>query len=84
VIVHLVTPQGPIAVDASQLLVMNNEGTPIMVAGEYGAPGFQSVSKVGDDDFEKTLEVFGFGRHEIVVEKLKTPPVPAGATLIKP
>lgn len=81
-IVQLITRTGPLRIEASQILVENNEGTPIMVAGEFGPPGCQKIAKVGDDDFQRTLEVFGYGRHEIIVEDLKPPAVPAGAKLL--
>ena len=81
-IVQILTPTGPVQLEASQVLVMNNEGTPVLIAGEFGPPGCQKVAKVGDSDFQRTLETFGYGRHDIVVEDVKLPAVPAGAKLL--
>lgn len=81
-IVQVLTPTGPIQLEVTQVLVMNNEGTPVLVAGEFGPPGCQKVAKVGDHDFERTLATFGYGRHKIIVEDVKLPAVPAGAKLL--
>jgi hypothetical protein len=72
----------PLRVEASQVVVYNSQGTPIMVAGEYGPSGAQKVAHAGDDDFQQTLKAFGVGRFEVVTEHISLAPVPAGAVLL--
>lgn len=83
-IVDLVPRVGipPVRMNASQIVVYNDEGTPIMVAGEFGPNGAHKVAHAGDSDFQQTLKAFGVGRHEVVVEEIDLGPVPAGVKLI--
>lgn len=53
----------PVRVKAAQLLVRNANGTPITVVGEYA--GAVLVSYAGEPDFVKSLELFGYGRHQL-------------------
>ena len=78
-------PSGsPIRLSVSQIVVYNNQGTPLLVAAEYGIDGAQCIAKVGDDDFERVLKSVGFGHHKIIVDELNMSPVPSGAKLINP
>jgi hypothetical protein len=72
----------PLQVDATQILICNDQGTPIMVAGEYG-PGAVKLAHCNDADFLRVLESFGYGRHKIAVDQLKQTDVPSGAVLLK-
>jgi len=72
----------PIRLDASQVVVYNDQGTPIMVAGEYGPKGAHCVAHVGDANFNQILQAFGVQRHEVIVDHIDRAPVPGGARLL--
>lgn len=80
-IIVLISEGKPLRIQASQLVVLNDEGTPVAVAGEYG-PKAIKTAHVMDDDFQQTLKAFGFGRHNIEVVELSAAPVPGGAKLL--
>lgn len=75
------TPQF-VRVNASQVIVRNNVGTPIMaVAAEYGPERSQLVAHVGDDDFNDSLRKLGV--HETTQLSIIEMPKPApGARLV--
>lgn len=83
-IVELIPPLGgsPIRVVTAQLVVMNNNGTPIAVAGEFGPDGAVKIATVSDSDFINTLRAFGYGQHRIVVSPLELGEPPAGSKLL--
>lgn len=72
----------PIRFPASQVLVCADDGTPIMIAGEYGLDGTYKVAHVGDRDFQQVLKAFGVQRHEVIVDHIESAPIPGGAKLI--
>jgi hypothetical protein len=72
----------PLELDASQVVVTNDEGTPVVVALEYGPRGSIKASHAADADFNQTLRAVGFGRHQVVTETIGTPPPPPGASRI--
>lgn len=84
-IVQLLVADGgrlrPLTVHATQVLVCQDNGTPIAVAAEYGTDASQAVSKVGDADFNTTLKALGVP-HEVVCDVLDLPKPPPGARLI--
>jgi hypothetical protein len=74
----------PIVIEASQLAVFGPvNGTPLVVAGEFGPSGAIKVSHAGDQDFNSTLRAFGYN-HTVTVEALKLDPPPPGGKLIVP
>jgi hypothetical protein len=56
----------PIRLDASQVLVRNNAGTPIAIAGEYGPEGVIKTAHAQDDDFNQVLAAFGCNGRVVV------------------
>lgn len=71
----------PIVLAACQVVVKQNNGTPICVAAEYGPDRCQAVAKVGDDDFQRTL--YALGIHQTVIcDTLSLSKPPPGARLI--
>jgi len=64
----------PLRLEASQILVCDKLGTPIMVAGEFGPSGSYKVAHAGDKDFNDVLKMFGYGRHKVTVDPLSTTP----------
>jgi hypothetical protein len=81
VIVELISEGQPIRLQVSQLIVFNDEGTPVAVAGLFG-PGAIKAAHVLDADFQQTLKTFGYGRHQVEVQEIQAAPVPGGAKLI--
>jgi len=79
VIVEIISDGKPLRIPASQLVVFDDNGTPICVAGEYGPDGAYKVSHAADEDFNQSLRAFGVGRHQVVTDFLEPPPVPGGA-----
>ena len=72
----------PLRLEATQIVVYSDDGTPIMVAGEYGPKGAYRVAHVGDADFNQVLRAFGVQRHEVVVDHIDRASVPSGARLL--
>lgn len=62
----------PVRINATQVVVYNDQETPIVVAGEYGPRGAQKVAHAGDEDFNQALRLFGVGRHRVETTSLKT------------
>lgn len=73
--------QAPIRLTVSQIVVRQDNGTPIYVAAHYGPDGAYAASSVGDADFNRMLRVLGVNM-TVLVEKLMLPQAPAGARLI--
>lgn len=53
--VHLRTIRLPV----TQVVVRQDNGTPLAVAADYGLPGGQIVAHIGDDDFLTELSKLG-------------------------
>jgi len=49
----------PVTVHATQVIVKNDVGTPIYVAGKYGPENGQLASSVTDPDFNDTMKKLG-------------------------
>lgn len=65
----------------SQVLIRQDNGTPICVAAEYGPEGAQAVSKAGDDDFNRILKTLGVDML-VRCDRIEMPQPPPGARLI--
>lgn len=82
----LVYPHGslgraePVKLHANQVIVMQDNGTPIAVAGEYGPKGTQAVSRIGDTDFNATLNKLGLPA--VHYDDVVLPAPPSGARLL--
>ena len=72
----------PLRVEATQIVIYNDSGTPIAVAGEYGPDRAQKVAHAADADFAATLRAFGVARHQVVASELRTTPLNGGARLV--
>jgi len=75
-------------IQASQVLVRADDGTPLAVVSQYGPNGTYLVSCAGEDptqneDFRQALRTLGLD-HAVFVRSLEDPPVPAGARLWTP
>lgn len=73
----------PIRIEAAQFVVLNEVGTPIAVAGEYGIAGAVRISKADEKDFNQTLRVFGYGEHDIVCEQLQISKTTGAVTTVR-
>lgn len=65
----------------TQILVCQDNGTPLMVAGEYGPANSQLASMAGLADFNDVLRKLGIDR-TVVVDTLKLTKPPVGARLL--
>lgn len=75
----------PLRLEASQVLVLNEQGTPVAIAGEYGPQGGIMAAHAGDQqDFNRALRTFGYGRHQIITERISPSRPPVGAKLLNP
>jgi len=81
-IIHILTnvSREPVVMHATQVVVFNNQGTPISAAAEYGPEGAQKVVRVGDSDFERFLKALGVGG-DVRVDVVRDD-VPSGARLL--
>ncbi len=71
----------PIVLEATLVMVELNDGTPIMVSGEYGPENTVRSSHAGDNDFNKTLEALGVHK-TVICDTLQLPAPPSGARII--
>lgn len=67
----------PLRLDASQIIIFDDNGNAVGVAGEFAGNSIK-ISHAADADFNHTLQAFGFGRHRVMTSVL-----PAGASLIR-
>jgi hypothetical protein len=72
----------PVRLEASQVLLLLDNGSPVMVAGEYGAEGFVKCAHAMDADFQQVLRALGYKNHQVVVDILETTPPPRGARVV--
>lgn len=72
----------PIRLRVSQIVVRQDNGTPICVIGEYGPEGTQVVAKAGDPGFNRILRALGLDITNVECSILKTPEPPPGARLL--
>lgn len=71
----------PLRLAINQIVVYQNNGTPVMVAGEYGQDRTQIMARVGDDDFNRVLRSLGIDM-TVMCADVELPQLPAGARLI--
>jgi hypothetical protein len=69
--------------DAVQLVVYDRFGNPLVVSLDHGIPPAEShhISKVGDHDFDHTLQHVGITR-TVVCQSYSTPGPPSGSILV--
>jgi hypothetical protein len=73
----------PILLEASLVVVRMDDGTPVMVSGEFGPEGVIRSSHALDRDFQTTIRQLGVDRAKISEVKELVLPKPApGAKLI--
>ncbi len=70
-----------VRIPAAQLLIRNDDGTPVVVAGEFGPQNTIRAAVAGDADFQRTLSAFGYNEGIVEVDHLTLPP-PVGGRLI--
>jgi hypothetical protein len=61
----------PLTLPVRQLVVRLPDGTPIALAAQFGPDGAYAVSKVGDDDFTRLLDMLGIAQTTIRVDWLR-------------
>lgn len=71
----------PLRLSATQVVVRQDNDTPIAVAAEYGPERAQAVAQVGDPDFNRILRALGV-RQDVVCDVISLPQPPPGARLI--
>ena len=71
----------PLVLEATLVLVELDDGTPIMVSGEYGPEGAVRSAHAGDKDFNQTLHALGINR-TVICDTIALPPPPPGARII--
>jgi len=72
----------PIVLPVRQVVVRLSNGTPVVVASEFGPDGAYAVSRVGDDDFNRLLRALGLDITHVQVDTVQMPSPPPGARLI--
>ena len=73
----------PIVLPCTQILICQDNGTPIVVAVEYGPEGAQAVGSVGHNpsEFHRLLKALGIER-TVIVDTIKMPEPQPGARLV--
>jgi hypothetical protein len=71
----------PIVIHASQIVVRQDNGTPIYAGAHFGAEKSYVHSIVGADDFNRVLRGLGVNM-TVIVNKIAMPGAPAGAKLV--
>lgn len=71
----------PLRLEAAQVVIRQDNGTPICVAALFGMEGAIAVSKADDSDFNTFLRNMGLGS-PVSVDTIQLPPVPQGAVLL--
>jgi len=74
--------QKPIHIDAAQLLVLDRNGTPIVVAGTFGGNGDIKAAHAADKDFNQILSAFGYKNQRVTTSVIDLPGPSAGARLL--
>ncbi len=72
----------PVVLEATLVVCEHDNGTPFMVAGNYGPEGAERASHALDDDFNDTLRKMGVNK-TVITDKLQLPPPPPGARIIR-
>jgi hypothetical protein len=71
----------PIVLDVTQIVVRQNNGTPIYVCAHYGPDDACAHSVAGMEDFNRYLRVLGIDM-TVVVSTIQIPGPPPGAKLL--
>jgi hypothetical protein len=73
----------PIVLNASQILIKDAVGNPIMVAGYYGPEGGLNAAALfhDSDEFHDVLRMLGIDM-TVILRKLQLPGPPQGARLV--
>ncbi len=74
--------QEPLILEATLVIVYHNDGTPVMVSGEYGPDDTINSSHAQDPVFQQTLSNLGVTRTTIC-DTLSLPQPPPGAKLLR-
>lgn len=74
----------PVRLNATQVLVRSSDGTPLMVAAEYGPPGTHLIGSLGHNkaEFEKVLRELRIATTKLVLQSIKVPQPMGGAQLL--
>jgi hypothetical protein len=71
----------PVRLVARQVVVRQDNGTPICAAAHFGPERAYVVLKVGDKDFNRMLKALGIS-DTVICDRLELPQPPPGARLI--
>jgi hypothetical protein len=64
--------QPPLRINASQLIIRGDGGTPLCVAGEYGVQGAVRIARACDgEEFDRTLRALGYRGPEVNIHTLE-------------
>lgn len=72
----------PLVLPISQLVVRMPNGTPVVVAAEFGPDHSYAVSRAGDEDFDRVLRNLQLDITSVQVDTVLTPAPPPGARLV--
>jgi len=72
-----------LVVPASQIIIRQDDGTPLMVAAVYGPEGAIACGSVSHDEeeFNRFLRMLNI-HQTVMVQRIKMPPPPPGARLV--
>lgn len=74
----------PVRIEAAQVVIYNDRGTPVAVVGEYGPAGAVRAAHAMDKDFQQVLRAFGCDQ-QVTVHVVDGPRPPDGSrSLIRP
>ena len=71
----------PITMEVSLILATFDNGTPFVVAGDYGPDGSVKASHAGCEDFNKTINDLGINR-TVFCDTIQLPQPAPGAKLL--
>ncbi len=71
----------PIRLHAGQIVIRQDNGTPVVVAMEAGERRTQKIAKVGDKEFNRLLADAGVFE-DVICDRLELPKPPPGARLV--
>lgn len=73
---HGVGRRAPLRLTARQIVIRLPNGTPVVIAAEYGPDGCYAVSTYNDDDFNRMLRNLNIDRQPVtVVQAAMAPPI---------
>lgn len=87
-IVELVPHNGiggrPLVIDAAQLIIRLDDGTPIGAASHFGPDGGYAITHVNDPDFAQMLRAMGVNKTVIVTTLQAQKPIEGSRLLLRP